>query len=629
MAQKKSILLRTKHKKALASFEAGRYEEAWGLWQELCRADRLDPQPRLMCGVIAGLRGDNESAEAYCRQALELAPNLATAHFNLGVALRAQKRLDDACQSFKRATELLDNYREALVALAHAYASLYDWSNAAQVLTEVLSVWPNDAALHGNLATVYQAMGRLREAVAAYETALRLNPHLPGALNSLGSAYMGLGEFDRSEHYFRQCLAADPADLRARSNLLMLLNYQPDIEAEAVFAEHLEYGRIISSAVPVMDARRDGCDPGRRLRVGYLSADFREHSVAAFIEPILKYHDRERFEVCCYSYLPTPDATTWRLRGVADLWRDIDGLPDTEVARQVREDETDILIDLVGHTGNNRLAVFAAKPAPVQMTYLGYPNTTGMYTIDYRITDPIADPTGEESYHSEKLLRLEGCFLCYQPDPRAPGVAPLPSLQNGYVTFGSFNNYSKINRRVLQVWADVLKSVPESRLLLKCPALTDAHARERIVREMQSLGVGAERLELLGHTKTRAEHLALYARLDIALDTFPYNGTTTTCEALWMGVPVIALIGQHHAGRVGASLLHAVGLADWLADSPEAYVKLAQDRAADQGGLAQLRADLRRRLTDSALCDATRFVRGYEAALRAAWSEACAAAGGV
>lgn len=617
---KKNILLRSKQKRALASFEAGRYAEAWPLWQELCRLDRMDPQPRLMCGVIAGLRGDSMSAEAYCRQALELAPNLPTAHFNLGVALRTQKRYAEACQSFKRATELLDDYREALVALAHAYIALYDWPSAAQVLTRVLSTWPNDAALQGDLGTVYQAMGRFQEAVAAFETALKLNPRLGGALNSLGSTYMGLGDFERAEQYFRQCLAVDPADLRARSNLLMLLNYRPDVDAAVVRAEHFEYGRIIQSQVPAMALPRLSRDPSKRLKLGYVSADFREHSVAAYIEPILKYHDRRFFEIYCYSYLPTPDATTLRLKDRADEWRDIDQLSDAEVTRRVCEDGIDILIDLMGHTGNNRLGIFAAKPAPVQMTYLGYPNTTGLSTIDYRITDRIADPEGEDVYYSEKLLRLDGGFLCYQPDPCSPDVAPLPALNNGYMTFGSFNNYAKLNRRVLQLWADVLKYVPGSRLLLKCPALTDAHARDRISRDMRALGIGSERLELLGHTRTRAEHLGLYSRVDIALDTFPYNGTTTTCEALWMGVPVLSLAGQHHVGRVGASLLTAAGLAEWLADTPGAFLELAAARAADPAGLSGLRAVLRHQMAESSLCNAAGFVRRFEAALRDAWA---------
>lgn len=616
---KQNILLRTRKKKALASFQAREYEEAWKLYQGVCQVDRLDADARLTCGVIAGLRGDNVLAEDYCRQALALDPKLATAHFNLGIALRSQDRFAEACQSFKRATELRAAYSEAMDALAHAYIALYDWPAAAQVLNEIIAIWPRKAEMHNNLGSVYQTMGRVQDAIAAYETALQIDPRLGVALNNLGSAYQDVGDFAQAERCSRQCLAVAPGDLQARSNLLVLLNYLPGTNAQSVFEEHLEWGRIAQSRIPLLGPVSHAVDSHRRLRLGYLSPDFREHSVASFIEAVLKQHDRSRFEVWCYSNLPLPDETTLRIKATVDGWRDIDKLSDGETACLIREDHIDILIDLAGHTGNNRLGVFAAKPAPVQMTWMGYPNTTGLSTIDYRITDGIADPAGEDAYYSEMLLRLDGCFLCYQPHPDTPEVAPLPALSNGHVTFGSFNNFSKINPGVLHLWSEVLKQVPCSRLLLKCPALTDAEVRERVSAALAELGIGAERVDLLGHTRSRQEHLALYARVDIALDTFPYNGTTTTCEALWMGVPVLSLVGKHHAGRVGASLLSAAGLADWLADTPDSFVATAQARAADLAGLRALREGLRSRLAGASLCDAAGFVRRFDDALSQAW----------
>ena len=605
---KPNILLRAKRKKALESFQAKRYDEAWALYQALCQADRLDADARLMCGVIAGLRGDRVGAEAFCRQALALDSKLATAHFNLGIALRSQGKFAEACQSFRRATALLPNYSEAMDALAHAYISLNDLPAAVQVLNEIVSIWPNKAETHSNLGTVYQAMGRAQDAIAAYETALKINPRLEAALNSLGNAYLGQGDFEQAERCYRQCLAATPGDLQARSNLLMLLNYLPDADAARVFAEHLEWGRVAESRIPRLEPAAPDRDPQRRVRVGYVSLDLREHSVASFIEPVLRHHDRRRFEVCCYSSLPVADETTLRIRASVDVWRDIDKLSDGEAARLIRDDRIDILVDLSGHTSGGRLGIFAARPAPVQMTWLGYPNTTGLRTIDYRITDGVADPAGEDAYYSETLLRLDGCFLSYRPGAEAPGPEALPALANGHVTFGSFNNFSKINPGVLELWAGVLKQVPGSRLLLKCPALTDAFVQRRVSDALQALGIDAERVDLLGHTRTRQEHLALYARVDIALDTFPYNGTTTTCEALWMGVPVLSLAGKHHAGRVGASLLSAAGLADWLADTPESFVAIAQARAADVAGLDRLRGSLRGQLAGSSLCDAAGVV---------------------
>lgn len=616
---KQNILLRSKKKKALASFQAGLHEKAWDLYQELCQVDRSNADVRLMCGLIAGLRGDNTAAENYCRQALTLDSKLAVAHFNLGIALRSQNKFTEACQSFKRATELLDGYSEAMDALAHAYISLYDWSAAAQTLSEIISIWPHKAEMHSNLGAAYQAMGRVQEAIVAYKTALKINPRLSVALNSLGSTYLVQGDFKQAEKYYRQCLKVAPGDLQARSNFLMLLNYLPEADMAAKFQEHIEWGRVAQARIPCLESLSRIDDPQRPLQVGYLSPDFREHSVASFMEPVLTRHNRDQFKVYCYSNLPLPDETTKRIKATVDIWRDIHQLTDTETASLIREDRIDILIDLSGHTGNNRLTVFAAKPAPIQMTYLGYPNTTGLPTLDYRITDKVTDPIGEEAYYTEALLRLDGCFLCYQPDPNTPDVAPLPALTNGYITFGSFNNYSKINSAVVQLWAEVLLHVPRSHLLLKCPALTDATVRTRISETLQKLGIGAERVKLLGHTPTRQEHLALYAMVDIALDTFPYNGTTTTCEALWMGVPVLSLVGKHHAGRVGASLLNAAGLSDWLADTTESFVTIGQSVAGDLLGLSRLRGLLRTKLMNSSLCDTESFVRGLEAAMRQVW----------
>jgi predicted O-linked N-acetylglucosamine transferase (SPINDLY family) len=612
---KPNILLRTKRKKALESFQAKRYDEALALFQAICQADRMDADARMSCGAIAGLRGDHAQAEAYCRQALAIDPKMPGAHLNLGVALRSQEKFAEACQSFKRATGLRPNYSEAMDALAHAYISLNDLPAAAQALNEIVAIWPHKAEMHSNLGSVYQAMGRPQDAIAAYEAALKINPRLGVALNSLGSAYLAQGDFEQAERCFRECLAATPGDLQARSNFLMLLNYLPDADATRVFAEHLEWGRVAESRIPRLDPAGFDHDPQRRVRVGYVSPDFREHSVASFIEPVLRHHDRNRFEVCCYSSLPVADETTLRIKASVDVWRDIHKLSDGEAARLIRADRIDILVDLSGHTSGGRLGIFAARPAPVQMTWLGYPNTTGLGTIDYRITDGVADPAGEDAYYSEALLRLDGCFLSYRPVTDAPEPAPLPALANGHVTFGSFNNFSKINPGVLQLWAGVLKQTPGSRLLLKCPALTDAAVQERVSNALRALGIGAERVDLLGHTRTRQEHLALYARVDIALDTFPYNGTTTTCEALWMGVPVLSLAGEHHAGRVGASLLSAAGLADWLADTPEAFVSTASGRAGDIDTLARLRASLRQQLQASPLCGAETFTRTFEAGL--------------
>lgn len=546
-------------------------------------------------------------------------PLRAEIRHDLGTVYQAMGHSEAAISAFKAALKINPRLPDTQEAIAQAYISLYDWPAAARVLNEIILNWPQKAEMRHILGAVYQAMGHSEAAIAAFEAALKINPCLSGTLNSLGGVYMGQGDFVQAEHFYRQCLAATPGDLRARSNLLMLLNYLPDAKADAVFTEHLEWGRVAEARMQPLEPITFDRDPQRRLRVGYLSPDFCEHSVASFIEPVLRHHDRGRFEVWCYSNLPRPDETTIRLKACADGWRDIDKLSDSEVARLIRDDRIDILVDIAGHTANNRLAVLAARPAPLQMTWIGYPNTTGLRAVDYRITDSTCDPMGEEFWFSEQLLRLPVSFLCYQPHPDAPEVSLLPALANGHVTFGSFNNFSKINPGVLRLWSEVLKQVPGSRLLLKCPALTDADVRTRVSAALAELGIGAERVDLLGHTRTRQEHLALYAGVDIALDTFPYNGTTTTCEALWMGVPVLSLLGKHHAGRVGASLLSAAGLPEWLADTPDSFVAIARVRAADLTGLRALREGLRSQLAGAPLCDAEAFVRRLDDALCQAW----------
>jgi len=316
------------------------------------------------------------------------------------------------------------------------------------------------------------------------------------------------------------------------------------------------------------------------------------------------------------------DAVTQRLRGLCDRWRDVGGMSDAEVARLVRNDQIDILIDLAGHTAGNRLAMFAHKPAPVQISYLGYPATTGLKAIDYRITDDIADPPGQtEAFHTERLLRISpGPFLCYQPPAEAPDVAAeLPMTRNGFVTFGSFNKASKAGPETIAMWAKVLHAVPNSKLMMKAFGLGGAGSRRRIVESFAAEGIGIDRIQLLESIPATEAHLAQYGQLDIALDTFPYHGTTTTCEALWMGVPVISRVGAMHVSRVGASLLAAVGLAELAAADEQAYVTTAAALSSNPDRLATWRRELRERMKRSHLTDSSAFPEKMRKLLRQAW----------
>ncbi|HEY1108182.1 MAG TPA: hypothetical protein VGE76_06110, partial [Opitutaceae bacterium] len=367
-------------------------------------------------------------------------------------------------------------------------------------------------------------------------------------------------------------------------------------------------------------------DAERRLRVAILSPDLREHSCAYFLEPLLAHLDRERFEVYLYHDHFREDAVSARLKTYAAQWRNFIGQPAPVVEKAIRADCPDILIDLAGHTGMSaRLPLFAKRLAPVQMTYLGYPDTTGLPAMDYRLTDGIADPEGEaDAFATERLVRFSSCAWSYNPPATAPEVAAPPSAARGSITFGCFNTLGKITDETLAVWARLLGSVSGSRLLLKAAGLGEPEERARLHTRLAAAGFASDAVELLERTPDTASHLALYRRVDIALDTWPYHGTTTTCEALWMGVPVISLRGDRHVSRVGASLLTAVGREKWIADSPEDYLTRARDLASDLPRLAATRDGLRDQLRQSALCDHAGQAARFGAALRACWVEWCA-----
>ena len=394
------------------------------------------------------------------------------------------------------------------------------------------------------------------------------------------------------------------------------------VSAETVAAEHRRAGAALmalapnSPALPFANPR----DPGRRLRVGYVSPDFRRHSVSYFLEPLLAAHDRAGFEIFCYAEVIQPDEVTARLQRHADHWLITAGMPDDALAARIRADGIDILIDLAGHTAGNRLPLFARRPAPIQATWLGYPNTTGLPAIDYRLADAISDPPGwGDALASETLLRLPGGFLCFGPPVHAPPPGVPPCLAAGAVTFGSFNNPAKISLPTIESWSAILKRLPDARLLLKSRQLVDAMTWVLLRTRFAERGIPANRVDMLGFQADTVSHLEVYHRVDIALDPFPYNGATTTCEALWMGVPVVTLAGDRHAARVGASLLSRVGLDGLIAASRDEYVERAVDLAGDRERLAALRSTLRPDMAASSLCDATAFARGVEAAYRGIW----------
>ena len=485
-----------------------------------------------------------------------------------------------------------------------------------------MQIRPDYAEAHNNLGNVLQKQNKLDEAVVNFQQALQLKPDYVEAYGNLGHALFIHGKLDKAVAHFRRALQIQPDCAKAHSNLLFALNRHPDTRPESIFAEHRRWGEVHSCMSSGSPLHENVPDADRHLRIGYVSPDLRRHSAAFFIEPILTHHDRSHFEVICYAEVAAPDVTTARLGALSDGWRSTCGMTDVQVADLVRADEIDILVDLAGHTANNRLLAFARKPAPVQVTY-GYASTTGLKTVDYRLTDAWVEAHEHVDLYTEELVYLPHGFLCYAAPQEAPEVEILPAHKANYITFGSFNNLPKVNSQVVALWAQILLATPEARLILKSKPLNDEATRERYFALFEANGISRERVDLIGYAPSLREHLALYNQVDIGLDAFPYSGQTSTCEALWMGVPVVTLAGETYVSRAGVSLLARVGLTELIAHTPQRYVDVAVQLASDRDRLSSIRGSLRSQTADSPLCDGQAFTRALEDAYRTMWRRWC------
>ncbi|MDD2319828.1 MAG: tetratricopeptide repeat protein [Geobacteraceae bacterium] len=494
-------------------------------------------------------------------------------------------------------------------------------AEAADAFRSVLSAHPEHLSALVELGNTLYSQALMNDAVEQYRAAIRLYPHVAAVYNNLGIVYQEQGRTDEAIAEYRRALELDPGYTMAHSNLLRCLNFHPAIDNAALFEAHKSFETLHGSLRrPHELSFPNNREPDRQLRIGYVSPDLGNHSVAYFVTSVFPNHDRTRFQVFCYSDRGKEDKSTERIKQGVDVWRRTSGMDDKTLFSLIRNDAIDILVDLAGHTGGNRLPLFAMRPAPVQVTWLGYPNTTGLATMDYRIVDDISDPPGEaDRYHSETLLRLPNGFLCFDPPVDAPAVKPLPMLQNGFVTFGSFNALAKITDEAVALWSRILARVPGSRILLKNKCLFDESTRNRLYGQFAVHGISSDRLMMTPYTLTTEEHLDCYSHLDISLDTFPYNGTTTTCESLWMGVPVIGLLGGRHASRVTASILTRLGLDSLVGRDADECVEISVHLAGRHELLEVVRNGLRERMRRSALCDGKGFTRELENAYRNIW----------
>lgn len=586
-ADSKSALLRLH--KGLALRACGRTDEAISEFRAAVALDTQNPECLHQLGNALKARGRNAEAMVNLQQASRLAPHDATIWLNLGVAQFESSQLDEALDSFRRAIALEPNTSESHNILGVLLLERGEVTAAIAALHESLRIRPNGPA-HDNLARALRSQGRVEEAISGFRAALTLAPNP-----------------------------------ETHSNLLYTLNFSDALPPEQILQEHRAWDeRHTRKWQRTSQPCSSDWQPEKRIRVGFVSPDLASHAVSFFVEPLFSALDRTRVDVVCYSDVMKPDAVTERLRSLATVWRETAFISDDQLDTLIRRDKIDVLVDLAGHTGRNRLLVFARKPAPVQVSWLGYPNTTGVSGIGFRITDGIADPVGvTDAWHSETLVRLRNPFLCYKPPQHSPAVGLLPSRESGRITFGSFSNFPKLSERCLDVWAAILARVPRSRLLLKSRGLEDPGVRAALDVRLQQRGVAPDRVRVHGRLLPVSEHLALYNEVDIALDPFPYNGTTTTCEALWMGVPTIVLAGRAHVSRVGVSLLTSMGADDWVAASEEEYIDRACMLAGAPDRLAEIRATLRERMLRSSLCDAPGFAVEFETALRKLWRTAC------
>jgi predicted O-linked N-acetylglucosamine transferase (SPINDLY family) len=566
---------------------------------------------------------DPAAAAAAFRQVLSFHPRDLEALFGLSVLLHTNGALDEARPLYERAVMLApDNpaLAENLAALLLAQRRIPE---AIVALERLLKLTPRAVHHWTNLAAALESQTRITEAAAAYRQAVVLDPSHANAFNSLGNALANLGRLDESVAAYRRAIALAPDYFEARSNLLMTLHSAPQVSAAEILAEAKAYGARFGPAPS--RTWPNTREPERPLRVGYICADFRVHPVGFFIDRVLAAHDRIQVEAILYSDTQFPDPQTERLRGLAGGWRETVGKSDAEVAQQIAADRIDILIDLAGHTGWNRLAMFGHRAAPVQASWLGYFGTTGVSAIDYIVADDVVLPGDDEAVFTEAPIRLPAPYLCWSPPLEDVAVAPFPGLSTKAVTFGCFNNRAKITQQTVAVWAKILGRVEGSRLFLKAWSLADEGNQDGLRAAFAGHGIAADRLIFEG-LSSRAVGLEAYNRVDIALDPFPFGGCTTTADTLWMGVPVITVAGARWSGRMSQTILKAVGLEDWVAPDLDAYVEMAVRAAGDLAALAPLRSGLRGRVASSPFCDGPAFTRNLEAAYRAMWRDWCAKA---
>ncbi|MHC4753684.1 MAG: O-linked N-acetylglucosamine transferase, SPINDLY family protein [Planctomycetota bacterium] len=508
-----------------------------------------------------------------------------------------------------------------LVSIATTLYKINEFERAENLIRNILKHTQN-AALYNKLGTILQYTGQLTEALEYQSKAIQLEPEQPELWANKARVLIETGKSGEGIDLLRKAVEKMPNNAQAHSNLLFRMHHLAELNLQAILEEHLKWALQHAPAERARKSHPNNPDMHRKLRIGYISPDFRTNSVAYFFESLLDGHDRTGFEVFGYGNVESPDQFTEYLMQKFDHYHNVFQLSDLKLVKLIQSHRIDILVELAGHTGNNRLTALAYKPAPIQVTYLGYPDTTGMEAIDYRFTDEACEMPNSQQFYTEQLVSLPEGFLCYKPPEFAPYITPPPCEQNGFITFGSFNNNCKFNPSLAQLWSSVLISNPGSKLLLKIKGGQYPEIQKHYIGMFQNCGISAERINIIGW-KALDEHLKMYSEIDISLDTYPYHGTTTTCESLWMGVPVITLVGGQHISRVGLSILRRIGLEFFAAKSPQEFTAKATALAQNRSSLSQIRSSMRARIATSGLCHAKAFTQNIERAYRQMWHIWC------
>jgi protein O-GlcNAc transferase len=562
--------------------------------------------------------GRFEQAAAAYQDALRLRPDFAPVHANLGHLFLSMGRTDDALAACRKALQIQPNLAQGQNNLGNVLQILRQFDGAIAAYAKALAIQPDFVQAAYNLANTLSMAGDFDGAEAAYRRAIAIRPDLEEANNNLAVLLKDMGRIEEGIQVFDRALALRPSQ-NLHSGRLYSIYFHPHYSQRKIYDDHIRwndsFARALGENIP---PHGNDPSPDRKLRVGYVSPDFRNHCQSLFTIPLLTHHDHAKFEIYCYSSVPRPDSLTDRIRAAADVWRNTVGISDEQLSQTIRQDRIDILVDLTLHMSGGRPLLFARKPAPIQISFLAYPGTTGLKTVDYRFTDPHLDPPSlNDAFYTEKCIRLPQTVWCYDPLTNEPQLNDLPALSAGHVTFGCLNNFAKVHDAVLEVWAKILTTVGGSRLILLAP---EGSCRRRVLEKMK---LDESRIQFVGF-QPRPEYLKTYHKIDLGLDTFPVTGHTTSLDSLWMGVPVVSLYGESAISRAGLSQTTNLGIAaDFAAKTPDQFIALAVKWANDLPNLSRLRATLRNRMTNSPLMNAPQFARNIEEAYRQIWRSWC------